>query len=423
MRSKRSTLERTRRFSVVAIVPGAEAAVVANWGKIFVANRECTVLGVSISYEVASTDGGETLTIERLQLVEASGGGDDLLTAPIPIDGAIRTAHHGTVVGGATCILAAGDRLNILPSATATALQDLCVTVELQEEVGVAVRAKTAMYDTRRILLPVHLPDTIAGTALNYGVVFICPADDRFIFVGAEIVYTTKAAAAATLQLEKLLDTEAPGAGAPLLAAALPLNADAEVPQYGSITGITPAARTLAAGDRINLVDGGAAIAALRNLQVTIELEELIPIRAKQAPTENERIFVTAVLYGTQAAQAQAAMYDKFFTASKPCRVVAARAVQTTAGGDVDGFCQIEKLTGTAIPGAVGNPHLLTNSTNKGFNLNPGVDETVEVGTLTAVAADLILARGDRIALDPVDANIGAAARGLCVTVELEAIR
>ncbi|MBU2060175.1 MAG: hypothetical protein KKB38_20890 [Gammaproteobacteria bacterium] len=279
------------------------------------------------------------------------------------------------------------------------------------------LRNKVAMYDTRRIFIPNHLPDAVAGTAANYGVIFICPAANRYIFVGAEEVHTVAAGAAATLNLEKLTSGQAPGAGVPLLAAAFDLEGTAETVQYGSITGITIAARTLGLGDRICLVDtGGANLANVRNLEITIELEELVTGRAKEAPTEKEQIFATAILYGAQPQTA--GMYDKFFTATKPCRVIAAREVHTTASGDALGFCQVEKLTAVEAPGTGAN--LLTNNANAGFDLN-GAAETVQVGTLTAVAADLVLAIGDRLALDPVDAHIAATA-GLCVTVELEAV-
>ena len=275
-------------------------------------------------------------------------------------------------------------------------------------------RAKVGMYDTRRILLPIHLPDAIAGTALNYGVIFIAPATGRYKFVGAEVVYTTKAGAACTLTVEKLTGTQAPGAGVALLAAAFDMTGDAEVVQYGSITGISDANRTLAVGDRLCLLDTGNP-AALRNVQVTIELEELVTLRAKEAPYEDERVIVTAILYGAQPQTA--AMHDKFFTASRPCKVVAARYVHTTKSADALEFIQVEKLTGIEVPGAGTN--LLTNNTDKGFN-GDGVNETVEVGVIVATG-DEVLARGDRLALDPVDANLGALA-GVCVTVELEAI-
>lgn len=278
-------------------------------------------------------------------------------------------------------------------------------------------RSKVAMYDTRRILLPVHFPDAIAGTAANYGVIFIAPADGRYKFVGAEVVYTTKAGAACTLTVERLQGTEIPqtGAGDALLAAAFDMEGDAEVVQYGSIAGIIDATRTLASGDRIGLYITGTP-GALRNVQVTIELEELTTLRAKEAPYEDERVIVTAVLYGAQPQTA--AMHDKFFTASKPCKVVAAREVHTTASADALEFIQIEKLAGTQAPGTGVN--LLTNNTNKGFDGN-GVAETVQDGVIVATG-DEILAVGDRLALDPVDGNLGTLA-GVCVTVELEAIQ
>lgn len=416
MRSKTSTLERTRRFSVVAIIPGAEAATPANYGDFFIAERPCTVLRVSESHTDLSTGiGAETLDIEKLTTGQASGAGVAVLgAAKIDLTAAIDTVQSPALTAvGADLILAAGDRLSLNDDGALTALEGVCVTVDLQEEVGVALRAKVAMYDTRRILLPIHLPDAIAGTALNYGVIFICPAANRYIFVGAEVVYTVKAGADAGLQLEKLVDGEAPDAagGDDLLLAEVDLELDAEVVQYCAPVADV-AARTLGAGDRICLVDRGN-VAAVRNLQVTIELEELIPVRAKQAPTEDERIFVTAVLYGAQPQTT--AMLDKFFTASKPCRIVAARQCHTTAVG---GVCtlQIEKLTGIETPGT--GTALLDGT---GFNLNAAAD-TIQVGTLTTTVLDRILAIGDRLALDETGALLAAVA-GLSVTVELEAIQ
>jgi len=414
MRSKRSTLTATRRFSAVAILPGAQAATAANYGKFFVADRICTVTRISESHEVLGTDlGAVTLSVERLQGVEASGAGDDLLGGvKVDLKGANNTNQSPALTGvAANLTLAVGDRLNLLDTGVLTAVGGVTVTVELTEDAPM-VRAKTAMYDTRRILVPIHLPDTIAGVAANYGVIFNCPGAARYIFVGVEEIHTVAAGAAATLTLEKLIDGQAPGAGVALLAAALDLQGVAETPQYGSIVGITGAARTLGAGDRICLVDAGNP-AAVRNCQVTIELEELLPIRAKQSPTENERVIVTAVLYGAQPQTA--AMMDKFFTASKPCRIIAAREVHTTPVG---GVCtlQIERLQGTEAPGTGDN--LLVGA---GFDLNGGA-ETVQDGVLTATLADRILAIGDRLALDETGALL-AAVTGLCVTVELEAIQ
>ncbi len=420
MRSKRSTLEATRRFSVVTTLPGDEALTNINYGSFFIANRACTILKISESHTDLSTGGGnEDCQVRKLASGDAPAGGVPCLAGTgIDLTTAINVVQSPALGGAADLVLAAGDRLSLEDDGVLTALEGVCVTVDLQEEVAAAVvRSKVAMYDTRRILLPIHLPDAIAGTALNYGAVFICPADDRYIFVGAEVVYTTKAGAACTLTIERLQGTEAPNnAGAPegdaLLDAAFNLQNDAEVVQYGTVDTVDSGIRTLADGDRIGLLLVGTE-GALRNVEVTIELEELLPLRAKQAPTEDERIFVTAVLYGAQPQTTL--MMDKFFTASKPCRVVAARCVFTTAVG---GACtlQVEKLTGILTQG--NGVNLLDGD---GFNLNVAAT-TVQAGTLSAVAGALDLAVGDRLSLAETGALL-AAIEGLCVTVELEAIQ
>ena len=97
--------------------------------------------------------------------------------------------------------------------------------------------------------------------------------------------------------------------------------------------------------------------------------------------------------------------------------MIAARQVFTTASGDAAGRTQIERLQGTDVPGAGDN--LLTDNANTGFLTN-GAAETVLDGTIVADGTQ-ILERGDRLALDPTDANLGTLA-GLCVTVELEAL-
>ena len=133
MRSKRSTYEITRRFSVVAILPGAEAAVAANYGKIYVADRICTVLSISEIHETLGTDlGAVTLIVERLQGVEVSGAGD-ALAAAVDLKGANNTVQTPAITGGAVMILAIGDRLNLIDTGVLTAVAGVCVTVDLEE--------------------------------------------------------------------------------------------------------------------------------------------------------------------------------------------------------------------------------------------------------------------------------------------------
>jgi len=135
MRSKRSTYGNTRRFSVMATLPGTAGATAANYGKFFVADRVCTVLKISESHEVAGTDvGAVTLTVERLQGVETSGNGDDLLAAPIDLKGAINTIQAPALSAAPGVLtLAVGDRLNLVDTGTLTAVAGVCVTVDMEE--------------------------------------------------------------------------------------------------------------------------------------------------------------------------------------------------------------------------------------------------------------------------------------------------
>lgn len=133
MRSKRSTYEVTRRFSVVATLPGAEAQAAVNWGKIYVADRICTVLSISEIHETLSTDGGAGVILERLQGTEVSGAGD-ALAAEADLTAANNTVQTPAITGGAVMILAVGDRLNLIDNvAGLTALVGVCITVELEE--------------------------------------------------------------------------------------------------------------------------------------------------------------------------------------------------------------------------------------------------------------------------------------------------
>lgn len=274
------------------------------------------------------------------------------------------------------------------------------------------VRAKVAMYDTRRLILSHTLLGVLPATAKNYGVIFICPADSRYKLVAAHEVHGTVGGAVATVIVEKCTagaPGQAPGAGTEILDADFDLTAAINTVQYATIATISDVDRTLASGDRLALKEGGT-IAGAKDVLVVVELEELVPLRAKEAPYEAERIIISTALPGAHAQTA--AEYTHFFIASKPCRLVAARENHTTAG---TGTLQIEKLTGTTAPAS--GTHMLDGT---GFD-NSETAETVQDATLSAVAGVLDLARGDRLALDD-DGALGALA-GVCVTVELEAIQ
>ena len=98
-------------------------------------------------------------------------------------------------------------------------------------------------------------------------------------------------------------------------------------------------------------------------------------------------------------AQLAAEAIDKsFFVANRIWEVIGARFVHSTAETTAATlYVQVVKDTGTAVPGAGTN--LLTNNTNNGFDCKAAAN-TVQVGTLTATRASLIMAAGDRLSVD-----------------------
>jgi hypothetical protein len=107
---------------------------------------------------------------------------------------------------------------------------------------------------------------------------------------------------------------------------------------------------------------------------------------------------------------------EAIFIANYPCVVRAVREVHRVLGTDAGAVnLQLEKCTGTTVPGSGTN--LLTNNSNAGFDLK-GTVNTVQVGVLTATAADRLLSAGDRLALD--FAGTLTALAGVCVTVSLD---
>lgn len=112
----------------------------------------------------------------------------------------------------------------------------------------------------------------------------------------------------------------------------------------------------------------------------------------------------------------EAATDRAIFVAPVACQVVSVRQVHAVAAGGASKL-QLTKDTGTDAPGAGNN--LLTNNTNAGFDLNATAN-TVQTGTLTATAADLVLAAGDRLSLDFADAIQSTA--GLVVTVWMKTV-
>lgn len=104
------------------------------------------------------------------------------------------------------------------------------------------------------------------------------------------------------------------------------------------------------------------------------------------------------------------------FIATRAYTVKAVSEVHSTLGTDGSAVnLQLTKDTGTTAP--AGGTALLTNNANAGFDMKAAIN-TVQVGTLTATAASLALAAGDRLSLDFVGTLTALA--GVVVTIELE---
>ena len=108
----------------------------------------------------------------------------------------------------------------------------------------------------------------------------------------------------------------------------------------------------------------------------------------------------------------EAATDRAFFIANRAYQVTAIRQVHSVAAGGASTL-QVTKDTGTTAPGA--GSDLLSSA----FDLNATAN-TVQTGALTATAADLLLAAGDRLSID--FANTIQSTAGLVVTVSLKPV-
>lgn len=126
---------------------------------------------------------------------------------------------------------------------------------------------------TKKFYIYHTLPGTSSATAALYGSFFI--AAFKCVVVGMKEVHRVAGSdgGAVTLQLEKLVGTEAPGSGDALLSTALSLKTTAETVQSGVIIPV-PKTKTLGIGDRLCLKDAGT-LTAVDNVTVIIELNML----------------------------------------------------------------------------------------------------------------------------------------------------
>lgn len=190
---------------------------------------------------------------------------------------------------------------------------------------------------------------------------------------------------AVTAYIEKLTSTTAVGSGI-ALHTAVSMKTTANTPQTATLStlhkrGELSTDLDLAAGDRLGIVFTGT-LTTLAGVVFTISVTPAMKGEA-----------------AVYAMNANGSLADQsFFVANRPCTVSAiyyAHAVKGTNGSAVN--LQVTKDTSTDAPGA--GTDLLTNNTNAGFDCK-GANYTVQTGTLTATAATLRLAAGDRLSVD-----------------------
>jgi hypothetical protein len=209
--------------------------------------------------------------------------------------------------------------------------------------------------------------------------VFIADQDYEFSTV-QEVHSTAAGSATATLDITKEASGIAPGAGTSLLSSVLLLNTTANSPQ-GRTRSLNAKTIQIAAGDRISVKFDGT-LTSLAGIVVTIVL----------TPGLNGDSAVFNIL-------ANGSLADQcFYTATKNMKIASIYYVHSTAGTNGSAVnLQVTKDTSTNAPGA--GTDLLTNNTNAGFDCK-GTANVVQTGALSATAANLRLAPGDRLSVD-----------------------
>lgn len=139
----------------------------------------------------------------------------------------------------------------------------------------------------------------------------------------------------------------------------------------------------------------------------TVKVAFFSPIIRSSPARDNAVVTASYYFTGTPAATDQV-----FFVATRRYRVKAISQVHSVAAGGTSTL-QVVKDTSTNAPGA--GTDLLASA----FDLN-GTANTVQAGSLSATAADLLLDTGDRLSVDFGHAIQSSA--GVAVTVELEPI-
>lgn len=230
-------------------------------------------------------------------------------------------------------------------------------------------------------------------------------ADQAYRVVGVTWVHTTKSTVAGTAYVEKTPSATAPGSGTTLMSGTFDLTANnATVLNATLSTTKTGDSNNpdlqLAAGDALTVVIAGT-ITTLAGVEVTVTL-------APGGTAKTESFFMKA---NADLVQAQ-----YFFTANR-AYIVTGVNIRYSTKSSVSGLkLTVTKDTGTTAAG--GGTSILTDNTNAGPLVTQDANVTY-AGALSATAATIRLAPGDRLALKFSSGTLTALV-GLVITVALQ---
>jgi hypothetical protein len=226
---------------------------------------------------------------------------------------------------------------------------------------------------------------------------FVANRAARIVSISEVHAVAGTSASAVTLQVYKDVNGKAVNSGTPLLKTAFNLKGTANTLQNGTLVSDTDQL-FIAPGERLS-VDFTGTLTTLSGVVVTVTLE-----------------YFDSEFDVSLAHIANGDLIDEaFFLAGESYEIVEISAVVGTAGTHSSAVnVQVTKDTSTNAPGA--GTDLLTNNTNAGFDLK-GTINTVQKGSLVSTASALVLARGDRLAVDY--AGTLTAAAGVVVTATL----
>lgn len=134
------------------------------------------------------------------------------------------------------------------------------------EFVAVADSSTCGPYKIQNV---VHLTLNLAAASGTTGNLFICPTGYQVVAVRE--IHAVAGGSGATVQIEKLSGTTAPGSGTAILTAALALNGTANTLQTAPAANITLSAATGKAGDRYGYVLAGT-LTGLANCLVQVSI-------------------------------------------------------------------------------------------------------------------------------------------------------